>query len=292
MLEHTECPRCHAANLTTEVVCFACGKRLRPLPRRAWREATPEAPWLLWVGLLAALAVAGLAGWHAAGWIAGYRQRAAIPVWYLPALGILLALAGQMAFRQAGQRERRWWRLRRAPELKLSQARVGDAVWARGKVECDTPVIPPYVPQECAYYRYVLRERESGEAGWRVSERDVKAVDFRLVADGESVYVPSGAVLFDAPLYVDSYVDPGGSMQVRVWALPLGLPISLCGEIAGETSRPRADPLGEGLPVVATWRSPQDYVALVGRRARTARLWAWALTVLGLLSFIGGVARA
>jgi hypothetical protein len=179
MLEHTECPRCHAPNLATEVVCFACGASLRARPKRLAGGQPARAPWPLWVGLLFAVVVAGFASWRLAIWLATYRARAALPAWWLPAGGLLLIALGQIAFVEARRRDRRWWGLRRAPELKLSQASVGDTIWARGRLACDTPIIAPYIGQECAYYRYIVREREPGQSGWRVTERGTNAVDFR-----------------------------------------------------------------------------------------------------------------
>ncbi len=290
MLDHVECPKCHTPNLTTEVICFACGASLRPRRKRRPGQPAPEAPWPLWLALLIALAAVGFAGWHLASWIAGLRARADLAPWHLPAAGLLLVGAGQIAFWEGRRRDRRWWRLRRAPELPLSQATVGDAIWARGRLTCDTPLIAPYTAQECAYYRYTVRERQEGEAGWRETERGTKAVDFRLLQEEHSVYIPSGAVFFDAPLFADTLLDAGGTARVRVWALSVGLPISVCGLLAGETSRPRMDPLDQSLPIVATWRLPRDYVRMVGRRARIAHLSAWALTVLGVLVFIAGIA--
>lgn len=291
ILQHTECPRCGAPNLSTELVCFACGANLRPVRRRRPGHPPPEAPWPLWIGLIFALLVAGFAGYHLAAWLAGYRERAVLPVWYLPLAGLLLGLAGRLAFREARRRDRRWWRLSRAPHLPLTQCHTGDAVWVRGKLQCDGPLIAPFVAQECAYYRYVLREREQGEGGWRVTERQTKVVDFR-VADGEkSVYVPSGDVLLDAPLYVETYLDLGGTRLAKVWALPVGLLVSVCGQLAGGSRRPRMDRLGEDLPVVATWREPGAYVQLVAKRAKKARVWGWALTILGALLLIAGLAR-
>lgn len=292
MLEHIECPRCQTPNLTTEVMCFACGAALRRRSKRRRGEPPPEAPWPLWLALLFLLIAAGLAGAHLASWLAGYRARAALPLWYLPVAGVLLVGVGQLAFLEARRRDRRWWRLRRAPELPLSQAHTGDAVWARGKVECDTPVIPAYFPQECAYYHYVLREREQDQSGWRVTERETKAVDFRLVQDDESVYVPSGCVRFDAPVYVETFVDTSATMRVKLWAIPVGLPVSLCGRIAGETARPRVDPLGDDLPGILTWRSPADYCRVVARRARIAGISGWASTILAILVVIAAVVRA
>ena len=291
MLEHVECPRCHAPNLTTEIVCFACGAGLRRIRRRRPGRPAPEAPWPLWIGLVLALLVAGFAGYHLVCWLVGYRERAALPLWYLPVAGVLLVSAGQFAFRKARRRDRRWWRLCRAPHLPLTQCHTGDAVWVRGELQCDGPLIAPFVAQECGYYRYVLREREQGEGGWRVTERQTKVVDFRVVDGKESVYVPSGELLVDAPLYVETYVDPNGTMLAKVWALPVGVPVSVCGHLAGDRERLRMDHLGEGLPTVATWRQPEAYVEMVAKRAKKAHAWGWALTLLGMLAFAAGVAR-
>jgi len=290
MLEHIECPHCEAPNLTTEAICFACGTPLRPSRRRRRGEPPVEAPWPLWLALVIALVAAGFVGWHLAVWISGLGARSELAAWHLPAGGVVLAAAGQIAFHQARCRDRRWWRLRRAPEMRLSQVSVGDAVWLHGQVGCDTPIIAPYTEQECAYYRYIVREREESNGGWRETERGTKAVDFRVVQDGKSVYVPSGAVLFDAPFFGEEYIDPTGIARVRVWALAVGLPVSVCGVLVGETSRPRMDALDESLPIIATWRLPQDYVRLVARRARAAYLWGWALTMLGALVFVAGMA--
>jgi hypothetical protein len=285
-----ECPRCSAPNLTTEAVCFACGTSLRPSRKRARGGPPAEVPWPLWLALIAALLGGGLAAWHLAAWIAGFRARADLAPWHLPAAGVVLLVASQGAFYQARVRDRRWWRLRRAPELKLSRANVGDTLWARGELVCDTPLVAPYTGQECAYYRYAVRERDSDEAGWRVTERGTKAVDFRLVQNGKSVYVPCGSVLFDAPFYGDKYVDSTGTARVRVWVLPIGAPVSVCGVLVGETSLPRMDALEATLPIVATWRLPGDYVRMVARRARALHLWGWALTMLGVVVLIAGIA--
>lgn len=290
MLEHVECPRCSAPNLTTEAVCFACGAAMRPSRKRPRGGPPAEVPWPLWLALIAALLGGGLAAWHLAAWIAGFRARADLAPWHLPAAGVVLLVASQGAFYQARVRDRRWWRLRRAPELKLSRANVGDTLWARGELVCDTPLVAPYTGQECAYYRYAVRERDSDEAGWRVTERGTKAVDFRLVQNGKSVYVPCGSVLFDAPFYGDKYVDSTGTARVRVWVLPIGAPVSVCGVLVGETSLPRMDALEATLPIVATWRLPGDYVRMVARRARALHLWGWALTMLGVVVLIAGIA--
>jgi len=289
MLEHVECPRCSAPNLTTEVVCFACGAAMRPSRKRPRGGPPAEVPWPLWLALIAALLAGGLAAWHLAAWIAGFRARADLAPWHLPAAGVVLLVASQGAFYQARVRDRRWWRLRRAPELKLSRANVGDTLWARGELVCDTPLVAPYTGQECAYYRYAVRERDSDETGWRVTERGTKAVDFRLVQNGKSVYVPCGSVLFDAPFYGDKHVDSTGTVRVRVWALPIGAPVSVCGVLVGETSRPRMDALDATLPIVATWRLSGDYVRMVARRARALHLWGWALTMLGVVVLIAGI---
>jgi len=291
VLEHTTCPRCHAPNLAVEFVCFACGAALRPF-RKGVRAGPIAVPWPLWVALVLGLLVTALVFWRAAEWLAGYRERAAIPLWYLPAAGIGLVAAGQLALYQARTTDRRWWRLKRAPELELAQADPGDVAWVRGKLRCDTPLFAPYVNQACAYYRLVVREREEGQAGWKTVRREANAVDFAVVQDMDSIYVPSGGVLFDAGLYVDSVTDPGGTQQVRVWALPVGLPVSVCGKLEGEATRLRMDALGQGLPAVATWRSPASYVSLVGRRAKIAQVAGWLISVAGTLVLIAGVARA
>jgi len=302
MLEHQQCPRCHAPNLSSEVICFACGAGLRPRPKRLWRSPPTQAPLLLWAALLAGLAAAALVGWQVAVWLAGYRFRSTLPSWALPGAGGLLIAAGQIAFAGARRRDRRWWVLKRAPELPMSQAHVGDSVWLRGELGCDSPLIAPYTTQECAYYRYLLRERDPGEAGWRTTEYESKCVDFSIVGNAElgadapearsgSVYVPSGDVLFDAPLYTESFIDSAGTIQARVWALAAGLPVSVCGQLSGQADRPSLTSPDQELPVVATWRAPKDYVALVARKARVAQGAAWALTILGALALIASVAR-
>ncbi len=291
MLQHIECPRCHAPNLSTDYCCFACGVRLKALPKRMGGPAPKAPPLPMWIGVIFIIGLLGYIAYHAVVWLAGYRQMAAFPVWYLPAAGAALILGGQIAFFEARRRDADSWRLKRAPELPLSQSHTGDAVWARGKVKCDTPIVPAYFPQECAYYHYVVREREPGKEGWRVRERETNAVDFELVEGDESVYVPSGCVRFDAPLYVETYLDPDASIQVKLWAIPVGLPISLCARIAGQETRPRVDPLEDDLPGVVTWRAPQDYVAMVARQARLMNLSGWVLTIIGGIILIAGVVR-
>lgn len=291
MLQHIECSRCHAPNTEAEYLCFACGAPLKPMPKRFGRQAPASAPWPLWLGLLFLVGLAGFVGYRAILVLAGYRQLAAWPAWYLPAAGAGLMLAGQLAFLLARRADADSWRLRRAPQLPLSQARTGDAVWTRGKVQCDSPVVPAYFPQECAYYHYIVREREADEGGWRVTERETNAVDFQLVDGEESVYVPSGSVRFDAPIYLESYLDPGATIKVKLWAIPIGLPISLCARIAGETSRPRVDPLEADLSGIATWRSPQDYVSMVAKHARITQLGGWALTLLGAIALLSSLVR-
>jgi hypothetical protein len=291
MLQHIECPRCRAPNTGAEYVCFACGAPLKAMPKRFGRQAAVSAPWPMWLGLLLVLGLAGYLGYRAIIMLAGYREVAGWPAWYLPGAGAALVIGGQLAFLIARRGDADWWRLRRAPQLPLSQAHTGDAVWTRGKVRSDSPIVPAYFPQECVYYHYVVRERESGEGGWRVTERETNAVDFELADGEEVVYVPSGSVHFDAPVYVESYLDPSGTAQVKLWAIPLGLPVSLCARIAGETARPRVDPLEEDLQGVVTWRSAQDYLAMVARRARMTYLGGWALTALGAVALIAGLAR-
>jgi len=291
MLQHTECPRCHATNTGAEYICFACGAPLKPMPKRFGRQAPVSVPWPMWAGLFLILGIAGFLGYRAIVLLAAYREIAAWPAWYLPGAGGALVIGGQIAFLIARRHDADSWRLRRAAKLPLSQARTGDAVWTRGKVKCDSPIVPAYFPQECAYYHYVVRERESDEGGWRVTERETNAVDFELVDGEDSVYVPSGSVHFDAPVYVESYLDPSGSVQVKLWAIPVGLPVSLCARIAGETARPRVDPLEEDLSGVVTWRSAQDYVAMVAKHARMTYLGGWTLTVLGAIALIAGIAR-
>lgn len=290
MLEHVECPACGAPNLASEMVCFACGKVLRPGPRRT-RSPDVAAPWPLWLGLTFGLAAVGLVMCQLASWLAQHARWAAYPAWHLPAAAGALIAAGQVGFRGARRSDQRWWRLSRASEIALPRATSGDTIWTRGQIGCDTPLYPPYVGQPCAYYRYVVREREPGQAGWKETERGSAAVDFRVVDGDKSLYVPCGHVVFDAPVYVDSFSADGDIRQIRAWALPAGLPVSVCGLVVAEGPQPRMDPLGEDLPVVVTWRSPRDYVACVGRRARRLDRWGWLLTFAGVVAFIAGVAR-
>lgn len=105
------------------------------------------------------------------------------------------------------------------------------------------------------------------------------------------MYVPTGGVLFDAAQYLDSMTDVDATQQVLVWAVPVGMPTSLFGQVGGEVAQRRMDGPGQGLPVIVTWRLPQDYVALMSRRARTDRAAGWVVTVLGLVLLIAGVAR-
>ncbi|MFB3881117.1 MAG: hypothetical protein ACE149_07630 [Armatimonadota bacterium] len=291
MLQHIECPRCHAPNLSTDYFCFACGTGLKALPKRLGGAPPAAAPWPMWIGILLLLALAAFFGYHAIVRLAGYRQLAAWPLWYLPAAGAVMVLAGQLAFLEARRREANSWRLKRAPELPLSQSHTGDAVWARGKVACETPIVPSYFPQECAYYHYVVREREPGQSGWHVRERDTNAVDFRLVQDDRSVYVPSGCVRFDAPIYIEQYLDPDLSVQLKLWAIPVGLQVALCARIAGDTEHPRAGLIEDDLPGVVTWRLPQDYVAMVAKQARLVSAAGWTLTVFGVIALIAGLVR-
>lgn len=290
MLQHSECPRCHAPNLGSEIVCFACGASLRPLPKR-FLPAPAQAPWLLWVGLLVGLAIAGFVGYHLAALLAGYRATVPMPAWYFPAAGAALVIAGQVALVEARKTDRRWWALKRAPELPMSQVHTGDTVWLRGKVQCESPLIAPYTTAECVYYRYARQEREEGKAGWHTVERDTKCIDFEVAQENHSLYVPSGGVLFDAQIYYEGFLDPDGEVQVKVWALPVGIPVSMCGQVAGESDRPRIGPCSDELPVIATWRAPSDYVALTARRAKWAQAAGWFLTVLGALTLIASVAK-
>lgn len=291
MLQHVECPRCAAPNLSSDVCCFACGTRLKALPKQLGGQPPAAPPWPLWIGGALLLALVGFLAYGAVVWLIQYRALHLLPPWYLPAAGAAMIVAGQIAFWESRRRDANSWQLKRAPELPLSQSHTGDAVWARGKVFSDSPIVPAYFPQECVYYHYVVREREEGQAGWHVRERETNAVDFELLADEERVYVPSGCVRFDAPLYVETFLDPDASIEVKLWAIPTGLPVSLCGRIAGETAHPRVDPLGPELPGVVTWRTPQDYVALVAKQAKLIGAGGWLLTALGGIVLIAGLVR-
>lgn len=290
MLEHVSCPKCHAPNLASEFVCFACGASLRAFPKR-FRGAPAVVPWPLWIGMVGIVLVLGLVIWHAADWLAGIRQQALFPAWYLAAGGAALLAAAQVAFFQARFSDRRWWGLKRAPEVSIAQSHTGDVVWVRGKVECDTPLICPYLGQPCAYYRVVVKEREPDQPGWKTISRQINAVDFRLVEETGSVYVPTGGVLFDAPQYLDGFHDASDTQQVLVWALPVGMPASLFGLVGGDVGQRRMDGPGGELPAVATWRLPQDYVAAVGRRAKLARAAGWVVSVLGMVLVIAALTR-
>ena len=114
-LQHTECPRCHAPNLGSEVCCFACGARLKALPKRFGSAPPAETPWPMWIGLLLVLVAAGLIGFYCVTWLVGYREQAGLHPWYLPVGGMALVLAGQFAFREGRLRDARGWRYCRAP---------------------------------------------------------------------------------------------------------------------------------------------------------------------------------
>jgi len=290
MLQHQDCPRCHAPNLSGELMCFACGAALGPRPKRFGVRPT-QAPWILWFGLFLGLAIAGVIGWQVAIWLAGYRARLLVPHWYFPAIGLALLIAGQVGLAEARRIDRRWWRLKRAPLLRMTQVHTGDTVWLRGAIFCDSPLIAPYTAAECVYYRYLLYERQGDRAGWSITERETKCVDFVLAHQEKSFYVPSGGVLFDAQLYHEGHVDSLGNVRVKVWALPLGVPVSVCGQIVGDSERPRIDRIGDDLPAVASWREPTDYVAFTARRARLAQASGWLATIAGILILIASVAR-
>jgi len=290
VLQHQECPRCHAPNLSAELVCFACGATLRPFPKRFGMRPA-QMPWMLWFGLFLGLAIAGLIGWQIALWLAGYRAHMMMPRWYFPAIGVALLVAGQVGLGEARRIDRRWWGLKRAPQMPMTQVHTGDTVWLRGTVTCDSPLIAPYTTAECVYYRYLLYERSGNRAGWTITERDSKYVDFVVAQEARSLYVPSGGLLFDAAMYYEGFIDITDSVRAKVWALPVGVPVSICGQIAGDTDKPRIDPISPDLPAVATWREPNDYIALTAARARLAQDGGWLATIAGILTLIATVAR-
>ncbi len=291
MLEHVSCPRCGAPNLTTDYVCFACGARLRPIRKRI-RPRPSHVPWPFWVGLALALAVLGLGAWKTTEWLSSYRQQKRSPVSHWLLAGGALLVAGQAAFYRARRTDRRRWRLARAPELPLRQAHAGDVIWARGRIECDTPLIAPYCEEPCVYYHLVIKERDSSEAPWRTVRRETRSVDFTVSQDDASVRIPTGGVLFEAPIWSDTYPDGSADLHVRVWALALGVPAGIWGKVANEGNRLRLDPPADDLPVVATWQSPQQYVASLARRATGMQIVGWAASLAGALVLMAAVAQA
>jgi hypothetical protein len=247
-------------------------------------------PWALWFCLFAGLAIAGLLGWQIAIWLAGYRSQMLMPSWYFPAIGAALLIAGQIGFAEARRIDRRWWGLKRAPQMPMTQVHAGDAVWLRGTITCDSPLLAPYTTAECVYYRYLLYERSENRAAWTVTQRGSQYVDFVAAQGDDSVYVPSGALLFDAQLYYEGFIDSADGVRAKVWALPVGVPVSICGQIAGDTGKPRLDPVSPDLPAIATWRQPNDYIARTAARARRAQAGGWLATIAGILVLIAAVA--
>ncbi len=291
MLQHVSCPKCGAPNLATDYVCFACGARLRPTRKRL-RPHPSGVPWPLWVGLALALAVIGLSAWQATEWLASYRRQGHFSLTHwLTAAAVLLA-AGQAAFYQARRADRRRWRLARSPKLPLHQAHAGDVIWARGRVECDTPLFAPYTEQPCVYYHLVMKERDSEQGAWRIVRRETKSVDFRISQKDASARIHTGGVLFDAPIWTDTYPDGSADVHVRVWALALEVPASVWGKLADDGNALRFDSPEHDLPVVATWQPPEQYVAALARRALGAQIAAWAASAAGALVLMAALAQA
>lgn len=288
MLEHVACRHCQAPNLATETLCFACGQPLRK-PARL-RERPPSAPWVFWLGMLFALAAVGLLATSASQWIAASRLEAGIPDARMFALIALLAIVGQVGLYRARRDDRHWWVLRRAPELPLSQVHSQDAVWIRGFVQCEAPLDLPYTAdQKCVYYHVVVKERDEDNGGWRTTQNETNAVDFLVRQESDTIYLPSGGVHFEAPLFVDTYLADG--VKVQVWALAVEVPISVCGRLDADGGPPVLVQLSDAIPVVATWRLPQDYIAELAKRGRRAWWFGWAASLLAGLVLIATVAR-
>lgn len=289
MLEHVTCPRCRAPNLKTELVCFACGKLLSKPPRS--RERPPSLPWVLWLGLAFALAAFGFVAASASQLLASYQLEAGVPTSRMLLVVVLLLVIGQVALYRARCEDRQWWELKRAPELPLTQVRSGDAVWLRGVVQCDTPLDLPYtMGEKCVYYRAVVKERDSSEkGGWRTTQNETNAVDFVVAGESGAVYLPCGDVRFEAPRFVDTFLDPG--IKVQVWAIAVETPISVCGRVDDDGGPRRLVRLSEATPVIATWRFPSDYLAELMARGRRAQCFGWAVSIAAAVALIATVAR-
>jgi hypothetical protein len=288
MLEHVACRRCHAPNLTTEAICFACGAPLGR--RRRARDAPPVTPWVFWFGIAFALAVVGLLAAVASHWLRAYRIAAGLSDVHMFAAVILLAAVGQAALSRARRRDGQWWELKRAPELPLAQTQAQDAAWIRGFVKSDTPLELPYAGnQKCVYYHVVVKEQEADQGGWRTTQNDTNAVDFTVQQESDTIYVPSGGVQFDAPLFVDTYLADGA--KAKVWAVAVEVPISVCGRVQVEGEQRVLMRLSDAIPVVVTWRLPSDCVAELAQRGRRAHWFGWAVSALAALLLIATVAR-
>ena len=289
MLQHLACPHCGTQNLTTETICFACGEALRPL--RPPHDRPPRTPGVMWLGALCLVILLGLGVHFASLWLGRSRLEAGVTDQAMVGTVIALVLAGQVALYLARVDDQRWWELRRAPELPLAQANVGDVVWLRGHLACDTPLDLPYaLDMKCCYYRLLRRERVPGKAEWRTVENERNAVDFRVTEGEESVYVPSGGVAFDAPIIVDSFVE-GGDSKVQVWALLLEVPISVCGRLDGEGKDRTLGRPSQESPLVATWQTPPGYLTELYRRTQRLLYSGWAALAVAVLVLIATLVR-
>jgi hypothetical protein len=289
MLEHVACPQCHAQNLRTEVICFACGAPLGKRPKV--REAPPSLPWVLWVGMAFALAALGCVAAGASQLLAAYRLGAGIPsARMLAVVGVLFAV-GQVALYRSRREDRWWWELKRVPDLPLTQIHAEDATWVRGTVQCDTPLDLPYTADEkCVYYHVVVKERDDdGRGGWHTTQNETNAVDFTVAAESGEAYVPSGGVRYEAPLFVDTFLADG--VKAQVWAIALQTPISVCGRVEAQGEPRLLRRLSEAVPVVATWRFPSDYLAELAKRGRRAQWFGWAVSLVAAVVLIATVAR-
>lgn len=289
MLEHIICPRCQAPNLTAEQVCFACGRQLGKFARP--RERPPSLPWVLWFGIAIALAALGVLVASASQLLASYRLEAGVPKAHMLFAAALLLAVGQVALYRARREDRRWWELKRTPEMPLTQVSSRDATWVRGAVQCEAPLELPYAPDEkCVYYHLVVKEQEQTEkGGWRTTQNERNSVDFTVVADSGAVYVPSGGVHFEAPLFVDTCPAPG--VRAKVWAVGLNTPLTVCGRVEEEGGPRLLVRLSETVPLIATWRFPSDYLAELAKRGRRTQWLGWTVSFLAAATLIATLAR-
>jgi len=219
--------------------------------------------------------------------------------WTFVAIAAVAAVGGLICLLSARRMDEENYIVERATPLPIAQVNPGDDVWVGGVMQCPAPLSTPYAGTVCVHFDYkleerVLRTRTDSKGNtqvyytWETREHYNRSVDFAVQDSTGAIWVDSASCRFDA-IHTGTYQV--GSWRHTEYALPYPGSASVVGNVVEGRQWLRPE---DNVPLIATYRSREDYIRSKESSERWTRRAGYALLILGLggVAWLAGMAAA
>lgn len=157
-------------------------------------------------------------------------------------------------------KDRKNFRMARAPRLPISYVSEADYAWVKGQVKSDSPLTVPHFHFPCVYYAYRKeRGREVKNKGhpgieWRIVNTGAYSTDFDLI-DGDDSITVGGEAEFISVAY-SGYDYEDRLLRHSCLYLPVDVQASVLG-LVGEQGKTMG--AGKAYPLLVTRLTPDEF---------------------------------